>query len=700
MSTGSLSDDLTSPSPSPPPRPVPPTRRPGRPKKPPKKPPPPKKEKGEPMPKAPGVEIAMDSGSELSELTEDDDGAHANQRRLSQEGSVDDDDEQGEQDDHDDDANNLDDDDSLPRDAKRKVKPRARNKKPPSKARPAASSTSSGSNGTIKRKRSSIIPPTMWGWVAPGTGTTSAVEEEEEEDAQPRAMEEESASDQDIKERDDTEEADEPANGMDVDEPMLAAPIESAAAATLLDLLAVASPELINGAADQNTESEDDDGEDEIDVQDAPVVTVETLASVKRIARRASAARPPPVDDRPVSPISQDGDEPDGPSRQVSPVSERSADDEQDKSDIEVDAPDKSDPEEEPENEAKSDNDEQVEMELQPAHRAEALDVLAGIELKYALLRQAIYLDRMEGLGWEEALVQAGTHPEMLHLQRELMARRDRRIELATRKRSFECVDAGRKRSAAEHGVWTWWKLARDDLQTDMITETNTKRRKMERDRRGTERPLPSRRIPSAPPPHAPPPPPDLRRILKGEAPLAPTEQQTSRIRTRSQRSAEPRPNENAPPALVFPDIACLSAADIANDLSHILRQSQPPPPPPLGWDCRRHKHLRKLKRLLLGSRCTNRDIRALTIPWHPSISKRPRSSNNNNQLDLVPARALDEPTTILKPHHRITSSTTYTLHRVHLNLAMEVLILLDAGQTALQGDGLNQTTGLAAKRE
>lgn len=49
--------------------------------------------------------------------------------------------------------------------------------------------------------------------------------------------------------------------------------------------------------------------------------------------------------------------------------------------------------------------------DLQPAHRAEALDVLATIELKFALLRERVYVEKMEGLAWEEALVWDGQYP-------------------------------------------------------------------------------------------------------------------------------------------------------------------------------------------------------------------------------------------------------------------------------------------------
>jgi len=56
------------------------------------------------------------------------------------------------------------------------------------------------------------------------------------------------------------------------------------------------------------------------------------------------------------------------------------------------------------------DDDQEVELEsdLQPAHRAEALDVLATIELKFALLRERVYVEKMEGLAWEEKLVNDG----------------------------------------------------------------------------------------------------------------------------------------------------------------------------------------------------------------------------------------------------------------------------------------------------
>jgi hypothetical protein len=97
----------------------------------------------------------------------------------------------------------------------------------------------------------------------------------------------------------------------------------------------------------------------------------------------------------------------------------------------------------------------------------------------------------------------------MQYLQNEMTKRRDKRLELASRKRSYEVINATKRRKADEDGVWSWWKviviflrfrdaflshmqLTVDELQTDMIAETNRKRRKLERERWALEHPQPS----------------------------------------------------------------------------------------------------------------------------------------------------------------------------------------------------------------
>ena len=101
----------------------------------------------------------------------------------------------------------------------------------------------------------------------------------------------------------------------------------------------------------------------------------------------------------------------------------------------------------------------------------------------------------------------------MLHMQSELTKRRDTRMRLADARQEVETQAVQRKRAHDEMAIWSWWQVRaqclceasplilfllqfeRDQLQTDMISETNRKRRRLERDRRTLERPPPSASI-------------------------------------------------------------------------------------------------------------------------------------------------------------------------------------------------------------
>src|SRR6266511_4183358 len=172
------------------------------------------------------------------------------------------------------------------------------------------------------------------------------------------------------------------------------------------------------------------------------------------------------------------------------PVEEEGDGDEDQEQDLEANEVE-NEQEKEKENENENENEEEEneeeplpdgeledqEIELQPAHRAEALDVLASIELKFAMLREWVYVEKMEILAWEESMVQAcrisvrfvprnlfnftssAVHPEMQYLQKEMTKQRDKRLELASRKRSYEITNAMKRRKADEDGVWSWWKV-------------------------------------------------------------------------------------------------------------------------------------------------------------------------------------------------------------------------------------------------
>jgi Sds3-like len=53
-----------------------------------------------------------------------------------------------------------------------------------------------------------------------------------------------------------------------------------------------------------------------------------------------------------------------------------------------------------------------------------------------------------------------GTHPELIHLLAELSKRRDKRLELASRKRAYEIANVTKKRVLEENATWSWWKAS------------------------------------------------------------------------------------------------------------------------------------------------------------------------------------------------------------------------------------------------
>jgi len=189
---------------------------------------------------------------------------------------------------------------------------------------------------------------------------------------------------------------------------------------------------------------------------------------------------PAEVDDEPVDPDAEiDGEEDQEQDPEVAEVENEQENEHEHENDLDEGENDEDPP---------PDGDlEDQEIELQPAHRAEALDVLASIELKFALLRERVYVEKMETLAWEEAMIQAcmlsfafllllmltpwfsAVHPEMQYLQQEMIKRRDKRLELASRKRSYEVANATKRRRADEDGVWSWWKVPFRTLSSNSI---------------------------------------------------------------------------------------------------------------------------------------------------------------------------------------------------------------------------------------
>ena len=66
----------------------------------------------------------------------------------------------------------------------------------------------------------------------------------------------------------------------------------------------------------------------------------------------------------------------------------------------------------------------------------------------------------------------AGIHPELIHLDEELSKRRDKRLELASRRRTYEVNDAVKRNRAAGNAVWSWWKVSQSLGRLDFGIDT------------------------------------------------------------------------------------------------------------------------------------------------------------------------------------------------------------------------------------
>ncbi|CAE6425160.1 unnamed protein product [Rhizoctonia solani] len=215
-------------------------------------------------------------------------------------------------------------------------------------------------------------------------------------------------------------------------------------------------------------------------------------------------------------------------------------------------------PEPEPEPGPEPEAEVEIDPDMQPPHRAEALDVLAAMEVRFAELRERLYADKMEEAAREEAMILDGTHPELLFFQRELDARRGRRKQLAETRRSLETGWCATMRRAEEAAAWSEWRHARDELRDNMRTECARKRRRLEREKRTAERPANVRPIPAAP--GNLPQPPSLKSLLKLHA----------------------NPQRASVPVRATPALTPLSYADAVSDLEQMTPRRttfyQPPP--------------------------------------------------------------------------------------------------------------------------
>ncbi|EIM21730.1 hypothetical protein WALSEDRAFT_32332 [Wallemia mellicola CBS 633.66] len=135
--------------------------------------------------------------------------------------------------------------------------------------------------------------------------------------------------------------------------------------------------------------------------------------------------------------------------------------------------------------------------------REEALAFLTKLEIEFAMLRNKLYVERMEEVAKESAMIADGTHPELQHLHNILKNRRDTRLSLASVR--LKKLEESYKTTfqAEQESAWTNWVERVKQLhfgQGDAVESgsfgwgyglqgNDRKRRRLEREKRTLELP-------------------------------------------------------------------------------------------------------------------------------------------------------------------------------------------------------------------
>ncbi|GAA5946943.1 hypothetical protein JCM3775_003934 [Rhodotorula graminis] len=121
--------------------------------------------------------------------------------------------------------------------------------------------------------------------------------------------------------------------------------------------------------------------------------------------------------------------------------------------------------------------------------RAEAMEALTKIEISFARLRDLLYLERLADVEKERLAIETGAHPELVHLTQLIELRRNRKLELARLWLDGLENAYGVQFTDREHANWNSWQDDRARERTRMLDEANSKRRRLEREKRALERP-------------------------------------------------------------------------------------------------------------------------------------------------------------------------------------------------------------------
>lgn len=139
-------------------------------------------------------------------------------------------------------------------------------------------------------------------------------------------------------------------------------------------------------------------------------------------------------------------------------------------------------------------HDEDTSTDEAAIRRQEAMEALTKIEIGFAMLRDRLYVERLQEISKEGEMILDGTHPELLHLTKAIELRRQRRTQLVEMWFEQQEQQYERVAKAEEFAAWSIWRSSCASLRRDMMDEFSRKRRRLDREKRALDAPRPARR--------------------------------------------------------------------------------------------------------------------------------------------------------------------------------------------------------------
>lgn len=141
-----------------------------------------------------------------------------------------------------------------------------------------------------------------------------------------------------------------------------------------------------------------------------------------------------------------------------------------------------------------AEHDEDTSTDEAAIRRQEAMEALTKIEIGFAMLRDRLYVERLQEISKEGQMILDGAHPELLHLTKAIEMRRQRRTQLAEMRFEQQEQQYERVAKAEEFAAWSIWRSSCASLRRDMMDEFSRKRRRLDREKRTLDAPRPARK--------------------------------------------------------------------------------------------------------------------------------------------------------------------------------------------------------------